>query len=377
MGKKPTIAIDIRPLNTQLKTKRGIGQSTYRLVKKFLTTSLPFEPFFYTLGQEHLENILPNTKINYVQKATDIPKLLKKDCLDLIHFNDYFFPLYSPNDFINNKYSFLKTVITAYDVIPFYYENKIPNTTRIKENLFSILDHIDKIRANSKDTKRELIKLTGLNEKKIEVIYHGIEHCYFNANYPTSVIDKIKLHYKLDTDFILQVGAMEWRKNQITLLKAYKLLINEHNFPLDLVFVGGPPQEDHMKFIIDNNLKNRVKILGLIPDNHLPLIYNAATIFAYPSLYEGFGNPPLEAIACGLPVISSNQGSLPEILGDCPIYINPTDEINLANAIFDLFSNPLKRKFLSEKGLNQAKKFSWEITVQKLTELYLKLIQDN
>lgn len=370
-----TIGFDITPLDTQLKSKRGIGQSTYRLAKQLLISPSPFNFIFYFLSNSTMESLIPGTDIRNVSHPSGLPALLNKDKIDLIHFNDYFYPLYFPNDFLQGKYRALKSVITAYDVIPFYFENRRPSAEHIKQNLFQILKHVDKIRANSLDTKRELIRLSGIDEKRVEVIYHGLEHTIFHTNYLPSEINNIKSRYNLERDYILQVGAMDWRKNQVTLMKAYKTLLRDENFPLDLVFVG-KFQKEHLTFIRNNRLGKRVKLLGIVSDQDLPLIYNAATIFAFPSLYEGFGNPPLEAMACGLPVISSKRGSLPEILGDCPLYLNPRDEISLANAIFALYANPHKRDQMIKKGLKQVKKYSWEKTVSELYQLYLKVLQE-
>jgi len=139
--------------------------------------------------------------------------------------------------------------------------------------------------------------------------------------------------------------------------------------------VGGYPSQEIMEYISRHHLSKRVKFLGQVPENHLPLIYNAASIFAYPSYYEGFGNPPLEAMACGLPVIASDRGSLPEILGNSVFYINPYNKFDLARAIYLVYSNKDLKKTMIEKGRQHIKKYTWEKTVSKLTNLYLDTLK--
>lgn len=373
---KKNIAIDIQPLATQLKKHRGIGYSTYRLVKELISLSSSNHNYvFYTTSQEKLEEVLPGTDIIHVSDKAVLPFYMKKDDIRLVHFNDYFFPLYDPAQFLADEYESFIKVITVYDMIPFYFPNRRDGVERIRENLFTILERIDMIRANSYDTKKELMRFTEIESSKIKVIYHGIDHTIFHNNYSAEEINIIREYYGLKKDFILQVGAMDWRKNQITLLKAYKELLENTNTGLQLVFVGSKPKKEHSDFVKKNRLEKQVIFLENVPQEHLPLIYNAAKLFAYPSLYEGFGNPPLEALACGLPVISSKVGSLPEILGDCPIYVPCQDETKLAEAIYKLYSKPKLQNKMIKAGLKQAQRFSWQKTAEELSQLYDYLLR--
>lgn len=370
MKDRVKIGFDIRPLETQLKAKRGIGQSTYKLAKILNAQKWDYEFVFCTLDKKHDRSLLPGANLCCIEQLERLPALIKANKISLMHFNDYFHPLYLPKDFVKGKYAHVKTVVTIYDLIPFYFQ--LSNSNIIKKNLLAVLDYIDILRANSIDTKNEFIKMTGISSDKIEVIYHGIDHEVFHDRYPQEVIEQVKTAYGLKGRLILQVAAMEWRKNQIALLKAFNRVKDYCTY--NLVFVGGTPSLDLIKYTKDKGLTDRVKFMGLVPDDVLPKIYNAAELFVFPSFYEGFGNPPLEAMACGLPVISSSRGSLKEILGDSPIYINPEKEDEIADAIYLLFKSPEKRQEMEDSGLLQAKRYSWEDTALKLVKMYGKLI---
>lgn len=370
MNLKKSIAFDIMPLVTQLKKFRGIGQSTLRLAKNLLEFSTHYNVIFYAPDGENLAKYLPGADIRYVSNKKDLPKRLISDGMNLVHFNDYFFPLFDPVQFAQGEYRLLYTVISVYDLIPFYFKDKKSSAQRIYKNLFPLLQKVDGIRANSIDTKNELLRKTGLDSSKIRVIYHGIDHQQFHNNYAAEQIAKIKSIYEIENEYILQVGAMDWRKNPLTTLKAYHELLKQGNLNLDLVFAGDPNRNECLSYIKENKLEKRVKCLGLIPDDHLPLIYNGALLFAFPSLYEGFGNPPLEAMACGLPVISSDRGSLPEILGNAASYVEPNNIQGWSKKISELYHSPDSRKQMRKKGLLQAGKFRWENTVADLLNFY-------
>lgn len=379
MSKRFTVGVDISPLQTHLKIKRGIGQSTLRLARELINTSLPFNLVFYASGREPLGNLLPWADVRYVPDPEWLPDILRKDRVDLIHFSDYFYPIYSPGHFTGRRLRFLRTLVTAYDLIPLYSTDSTKRSTAahaIVKNLLAILNHVDGVRSNSNNTKRELARIAGVDERKITVIHHGLDHSVFHPNYPADEISNIMSLYGLKRGFILQVAAMDRRKNQITLLKAYKKLVDERNLPLELVFAGGKPGCEILNFVQENTLGGRVKFLGTVPDSHLPLIYCAAGIFAFPSYYEGFGNPPLEAMACGLPVISSNRGSLPEILGRSAIYVHPLGEEELAEAILTVHTRPEVRNEMVAGGLQNVQKFTWQNTVLRLVNLYREVMSE-
>jgi len=376
-NKELTVGIDISPMETHLKRKRGIGQCNFRLARQLTDTKPPFKTIFYISGREPLVQALPGADIRRVPDCRLLPDILKKDGVDLIHLNCYFYPLYSPADFTGGKFSFLKSVITVYDLIPFHFPDRHPALIKkISRNLFAVLNHVDIIRASSLDTKNKLIDLSGIDKEKVKVIHHGLDHSVFHPGYPVNEINRIKKTYRLTNDFILQVSAIDWRKNIPTTIKAFRKILNYRRLPVDLVFAGGNPGRELINLVNSNNLTKQVKFLGVVPESHLPLLYNAASVFALPSYYEGFGLPPLEAMACGLPVVSSDRGSLPEVLGKSAMYINPDRAEDLAGAIYTVLTDAALRKNLISLGLRQAQKYSKKNVVAELTKLYMKMLNE-
>ncbi|PKM86791.1 MAG: hypothetical protein CVU87_11070 [Firmicutes bacterium HGW-Firmicutes-12] len=213
--KKITVGFDIRPLETHLKIKRGIGWSTLKIAKKLSSSNLPFNIIFYALGEQQLERYLPSASIIYIRSIEKLPEILRRDKINLFHINDYHFPLYNTHDFLRGNFLGIRTVISIYDLIPmlFYSQN---------------------------DTA---------------------------------------------------------------------------------------------------------------------------------------GKPPLEAMACGKPVISSDRGSLPEVLGDAALYINPEDINNIKEAIYNVATNATIKNSLIEKGLRKASEYTYSNTVNKLCKLYMNTLK--
>ena len=185
-------------------------------------------------------------------------------------------------------------------------------------------------------------------------------------------VDKVKARYKINRDYILFVGTLEPRKNITNIIRAYNMLPHHLKYNHLLVICGkkGWYYEEIFRTVEELNLEDNVIFTGYVPDKDVPLLMNGAKVFVYPSFYEGFGLPPLEAMACGTPVISSNVSSIPEVVGNAGILVNPNNVEELSDAIVRVVSNEELRAQLSEKGLRQANKFSWRATVEKTVEVY-------
>jgi glycosyltransferase involved in cell wall biosynthesis len=224
-----------------------------------------------------------------------------------------------------------------------------------------------RIIAVSYNTRNDLIKYLKIPEDRIVVIYNGVDHNIFKPY-------NIKLH---DRPYILYVGSERPRKNLSRLFEAFSKLKSE--FPqLKLVKVGACGR--FKKYRTD--LEAKLNSLGITQDvifvEHTPEIdlaryYSSAALLAYPSLYEGFGLPPLEAMACGCPVVTSNNSSLPEVVGDAGIMVNPYNTNSLAEAMMRVLSNQELRENMIRKGLEQSAKFSWEETARQTLEVYNKV----
>jgi len=171
---------------------------------------------------------------------------------------------------------------------------------------------------------------------------------------------------------ILNVGTLEPRKNVVTLMKAFRKLMEKGFDGYKLVIAGdkGWLYEEIFKEVDRSDLKHEILFLGVVRDADLPMLYNCADMFVYPSLYEGFGLPPLEAMACGIPVIISNTSSLPEVIGNAGIMVDPGDVNSLSEAMYNVLEDKELRSQMSKNGLKRAKLFSWEKAAKEILEIY-------
>jgi glycosyltransferase involved in cell wall biosynthesis len=221
----------------------------------------------------------------------------------------------------------------------------------------------------SHHTKYDMLKHFKIPEDKIKVIHLAANECYKPLK--EDEIYKINEKYSLNHPYILYVGGLEPKKNIPTLLKAFYKL-KKHDVNHKLVITG--EKRWNYKSIFETidklNLQKEVIFTGYIPDEDLPALYNAADLFVYPSLYEGFGLPPLEAMACGTPVITSNTSSLPEVVGDAGIMVNPYDIDELTNKMYKVLTNEGLTEELSKKGLERAKLFSWKKCAEETLNTY-------
>lgn len=232
--------------------------------------------------------------------------------------------------------------------------------------------HASRIITISEQSKRDIVRLLGIDEKKV-VVTHLAASSRFQL-VTSSAISEIKLRYKLRDRFILIVGTLEPRKNLKRLLRALSLL-RQYDDSFNLVHAG--PQgwlfEDIMEEVSQLELGDSVRFLGHVPLNDLVVLYNAATLFVYPSLYEGFGLPVLEAMSCGCPVVTSNISSLPEVIGDAGILVDPYNEKEISAAIKEIWLNDSIAKDLGKKGLDRSKIFSWERCARETYDVYLSV----
>lgn len=234
-----------------------------------------------------------------------------------------------------------------------------------------ILKRVDMIIAVSHSTKRDLMKYMDVPEDKIRTVYNGMDAEKFKVLSP-SYIELVRQKHQLDFPYILYVGNLEPKKNIPTLLKAFRAVNVKNGGDYRLVIVGQKVWKYQPIFntIKDLNLQNKVIFLGYVPEQDLPGIYNAASLFVLPSIYEGFGFPPLEAMACGVPVITSNSSSLPEVIGDAGIMVDPYDSAALADAIDQVLSDEKLRATLIKRGLERVKLFSWQKCAEETVAVY-------
>ncbi len=232
-------------------------------------------------------------------------------------------------------------------------------------------DNCERVIAVSDATKRDLVRIAGFDPGKIDVVYHGIDLEAFN-DVPQSDTEVLSRYGLIGGGYFLSVGTLEPRKNLDLLVDAYLAARDLGKFETPLVIVGalGWKMDPFMKRVTDPQISNHVRILGFVPDRDLAALYRGAFAFAYLSLYEGFGFPPLEAMACGAPVIASNTSSLPEVVGDAGILVNPTSVKEIVEALLAVLENQDLREKLRQQGLRRAREFTWNRTAHQTLAVY-------
>ena len=264
------------------------------------------------------------------------------------------------------------SIVTCHDLIPVSFYHK--NSLYWKLNLKGIgrADHVITV---SEFSKSEINRLTGYPENKITVIHDGVDTSRYFPKKDRAILEKFSI--APEDPVLLFVGSEEPRKNISLVIKALCHL--KKKVPgITLLKVGGTQMGGDramlMRLINTLNLKQNVVFTDQVPEDLLPEYYNAADIFVFPSYYEGFGLPPLEAMACGCPVISSNTTSLPEVIGDAGIYCNPDNALDLAEKIYDVLINDNLRKTMEIKGIERAKQFTWDAAAARTLNVYLELL---
>lgn len=275
----------------------------------------------------------------------------------------------------------IPSVVTIHDLTPYKFPEYIFSTNllmNLRQRFFYFLQKVaikkntDIIITVSENTRRDAISIFNFDPNKVIAIYEGIED-FFKPEKDGKVIERIKNKYKIEGDYTFYIGGFGKHKNVSTFIEAFSVISKEYK-NLKLVLGGRTSTDDTsgqnaypqlVKLIEKLKLSERVLFTGFIENEDLPVIYSGAKLFVYPSLYEGFGFPPLEAMACGTPVISSNAGSLSEVIDDGGILFDPLDLNALTQNILKLLKSEKERESFSEKGIARAKQFSWEDTARK------------
>jgi len=261
------------------------------------------------------------------------------------------------------------TVLTIHDLIPIL----LPDTVSLRARLFFRLTHrlalrsADRIIAVSEATKRDLINVLGVEETRITAIPHGVESRFHPQS--QTEIERVRTAYELPEEFVLYLGINKPHKNLVNLIHAYALL--PASVPsLVIAGVWDNRYPDAKEQVERLGLTGRVDFLGPVNEMDLPGLYAAATVFVFPSRYEGFGFPVLEAMACGVPVITSNGSSLPELVGNAVLQVDPRDIEQIALALDTMLTAPILRGSLREAGLARAREFSWERCASETLAVY-------
>jgi len=261
---------------------------------------------------------------------------------------------------------FSRTVLTFHDLVPLVHpETSTAEIIASFNRCVGRLRHVDALITVSEFTKNEMIGKLGISPDKITVCYHGVDPSFF----VTEVREEVVRKYSGGSPYILFVGTLEPRKNVESLLEAYRA-IDVPGLRILLVGKEGWGIRRIREKVRELGLDERVSFLGYVPEDDLPSLYRGAEVFVYPSLYEGFGIPVLEAMAAGAPVITSRVASLPEVTSDAAILVSPMDIHGIAEAIRGILKNRSLREALGAKGPRRARTFTWDRCARDVLAVY-------
>lgn len=297
---------------------------------------------------------------------------------DLFEKAEIFHSFYYPINRELSKYPHLKKIVTIHDLIPILFPNLHFTSSLIKDIIKSIGSDGYAV-CVSENTKKDLLEYAPyLNPHHIFVNTLAASDELFYVCRNREKFTSVKKKYNLPENYFLSLGTLEPRKNVDHVIRCFVKFIKENNISdLGLVLVGAKGWDyDNIFDAYENahEFKNQIIFTGKVPDQDLASLYSNAHSFYYMSLYEGFGLPPLEAMQCGVPVVTSNTSSLPEVIGEGGIMLDPKDEDVLCDTMLSLYKDKDRRIHYSQKGLEQSKKFSWKANAERQVDIYHKMM---
>ncbi|MBI1920701.1 MAG: glycosyltransferase family 4 protein [Geobacter sp.] len=296
-----------------------------------------------------------------------LPLACRREKVDLLHCPKSAIPVWAP----------CPVVVTLHDLIPvkhpelekfaahLYWRLHIPYAARRSDFVITI----------SQWAREEIMREYGVSADRIAVVMQSYDPAMAAPRDPVEG-GRIRARYGLPWGYLLYVGTIQPRKNLMTLIEAYALLKKQGGVPEKLVIVGrkGWLYEGLFSRVRELGLENDIIFTGFVPDEELPFIYDGARLFVYLSLLEGFGRPPLEAMACGVPVITSDTSAIPEVIGDAGIAVPPTDTAKVVEAIGRVLADPASADVMREKGLARAASFSWDAAARETLQVYEQVV---
>jgi glycosyltransferase involved in cell wall biosynthesis len=363
--------------------KTGIAQYVFALLRAFQKSEMDFRfslfvleedaSFFSQLDERFQivqvpETFRPALK-NILWHQTVLPRLCRKLSLDLLHIPSYRRLVQS---------TVCPTVATIHDLAPFRVSRKYDLARMFYGRI--VVKHLAKrqtgIIAVSENTARDIETFFGISSRRLRVIHNGLDHERFYPRDPQISREFVARRLGSRKPFVLYVARLEHPgKNHVRLIDAFERFKHETGSDWALVLGGSDWQGADVihRRIANSPYRAEISALGFVPDDELPVLYSAAEAFVYPSLYEGFGFPPLEAMACHCPVICSGRGSLAEVVSDGAAVIEPESIASISEALVKLHADPLWRTSLVRRGKARARAFSWERTASETLSLYQRV----
>ena len=362
------VAIDARKLHDF-----GIGTYTRNLLRQLVRLDgqteyllLCHEPDL-AVGAElgpNFRTVLEASPNYSIREQIHVPWVLHREKPDVFHAPHYVLP-----PAIRTR-----AVVTIHDCIHLMFPQYLPNRAAYayaKASMWSAVRRSHRILTVSESSKRDIIHFFDVPAAKIVVAYNGIDE-RFGAVPAEPDIARVRERYQLNHRFVLYVGNIKPHKNLVRLIEAFAALRGRMFEDLKLLIIGDEISKlPALRLAVHKHkLHKHVRFLGYLPDETLAILYRLAAVFVFPSLYEGFGLPPLEAMASGTPVVTSNVSSMPEVTGDAAILIDPYNVESIAAGIERVLNDPALSDALRAKGIARAREFSWERSVARTREVY-------
>jgi len=354
------------------KLKAGVGNYVYELVRNLLQVDKRNEYFIivnadnaalFEIEQKNVHIIhapacTTRKNLRIVWEQVGIPFLCWKQGIDVFHSPGFVAPLLLP----------CKSVITIHDMTFFSHPCMHEVSKVMYFWLFIPLSawFANRISADSENTRKEIVRYVRVSPEKVKTIHLAASSLYRPIS-KTKAKQQVAKKYNIQHSFILFVGTLEPRKNITGLIESYA----RAGLKQQLVIVGskGWHYKSIFEKVKEHHIEHKVLFTGYVPDADLPFFYAAADLFVYPSFYEGFGIPPLEALQCGCPVLTSNVSSLPEVVGDAAVCVDPSKDFS--SAMISLLADEKRQSELRMKGFLQAQMFSWKKCAQETLALYV------
>jgi glycosyltransferase involved in cell wall biosynthesis len=305
---------------------------------------------------------------NYsIREQIRIPWILRRERPDVFHAPHYVLPPAVP----------CRSVVTIHDCIHLMFPQYLPNRAAYvyaRASMWMAARRSDLILTVSEASKRDILRFFNVPPEKIVVVYNAIDE-RFRATPSEEDVARVRERYQLDHGFVLYVGNIKPHKNLVRLIEAFDALRKGGFEHLKLLIIGDEISKlpALRRAVHEHKLHKHVRFLGYLPDETLAVLYRLAAVFVFPSLYEGFGLPPLEAMASGTPVVTSNVSSLPEVAGGAAVLVDPYDVRSIVDGITRVLTDPVLAAELRARGIERAREFSWERSVARTRELYCGL----
>jgi glycosyltransferase involved in cell wall biosynthesis len=364
------IAIDARKLRDY-----GIGTYVRNLLRQLARLDTATE-YVLICGEEDCSiastlgpnfRAVPEKAGTYsVREQIAVPIDLRRQRAELFHEPHYVLPPLTP----------CRSVVTIHDCIHLRFPQYLPNRlgyAYARASMWTATHRAARVITVSEASKRDILRYFRVPESRIDVIYNAIDDRFWEEP-PADDVERVRQRYQLTAPFVLYAGNIKPHKNLERLIESFHLLRQDSPELKDvqLLIIGDQISKyaTLRRAVHRHKLHKHVRFFGFVSDQTLAALYRLADVFVFPSLYEGFGLPPLEAMASGTPVITSNVSSLPEVVGDAAFMIDPYEPEAIADAMRRVLTKPELRASLRARGLARAREFSWERSIRRVREIY-------